>query len=95
MDFHTILMEARGRATGASALEAAVSIGLDQEAIETAMGDTEVGATLEEVALLSRHLGINGTPAYVVGDEVRMGAVGCDRLKAQIDDTRNCGEATC
>eukprot|EP00873_Tetraselmis_striata_P043475 jgi/Tetstr1/463739/TSEL_000788.t1 len=82
-------------ANRASALEAAVNTGLKADAVETAMNDPEVRATIEEVYTLARRLGLNGTPAYVVGDEVLMGAVGYDRLKQGIEAARNCGEATC
>jgi protein-disulfide isomerase len=95
LDFHRELMAARGQANLASAMEAAVNTGLESDAVETAMNDPEVRATIEEVYTLARRLGLNGTPAYVVGDEVLMGAVGYDRLKQGIEAARNCGEATC
>ena len=88
-------MAARGQANRASAMKAAVNTGLEADAVETAMNDPEVRATIEEVYTLARRLGLNGTPAYVVGDEVLMGAVGYDRLKQGIEAARNCGEATC
>ncbi|SDU17440.1 DsbA family protein [Stappia sp. ES.058] len=95
LEFHRELMSARGQANRAAALEAAKNTGLDIDAVEAAMNDPEVRATIEEVYTLARRLGLNGTPAYVVGEEVLMGAVGYDRLKQGINAARNCGEATC
>ena len=40
-------------------------------------------------------LQINGTPSFVVGDEVVVGAVGYDQLKGKIDSVHKCGHATC
>jgi protein-disulfide isomerase len=34
---------------------------------------------------LADALGVNGTPSYVVGDELVVGAVGFDELKKKID----------
>jgi len=95
LDFHKALMNTRGQANLASALAAAKDAGLDVAKVEAAIGEPEVNATIEEVYMLARRLGLNGTPAYVIGDEVLMGAVGFDRLKTQIDATRDCGETTC
>ncbi len=37
----------------------------------------------------------NGTPSYVVGDEVVVGAVGYDELQTKLDNVRKCGKAVC
>ncbi|MEP0509631.1 MAG: DsbA family protein, partial [Aurantimonas coralicida] len=38
---------------------------------------------------------INGTPSYVVGEEVVPGAVGLDNLQASIANVRECGTIAC
>jgi len=43
---------------------------------------------------LGRDYGINGTPTYVVGNEVVVGAVGVEKLRAAINNAR-CGKPTC
>ena len=40
------------------------------------MASPEVKATLEEDFKLAEALGLNGTPSYVIGDDVVVGAVG-------------------
>jgi len=40
-------------------------------------------------------LQINGTPSFVVGQEVVIGAVGYDQLKDKIDSVHKCGHAVC
>ena len=48
----------------------------------------EARATLDENMKLARALGIDGTPGYVIGDKVVMGAVGLNGLKTQIASAR-------
>jgi len=48
-----------------------------------------VKVTIEENMKLADALGVNGTPSYVVGDEVVVGAVGVDELRAKIKNERN------
>jgi protein-disulfide isomerase len=45
--------------------------------------------------MLANHLGLTGTPSYVVGNDVVMGAVGYDELSGKISAMRDCGETTC
>ena len=42
-------------------------------------------ATLEENFKLAEALGLNGTPSYVIGNEVVVGAVGLDALQADVN----------
>ena len=44
---------------------------------------------------LRDQLGLTGTPSYVVGDEVVVGAVGFEALKSHVDAVRRCGRAVC
>ena len=43
---------------------------------------------------LAEAMGMNGTPSYVIGKQVVIGAVGVDNLKEKIGIAR-CGKATC
>ncbi|MEP2707907.1 MAG: DsbA family protein [Roseibium sp.] len=95
IEFHEALMLGRGQANQASALQAAASVGIAEDKIMAAMKTDEGGQTIEEVYTLANRLGLTGTPSYVVGDEVVMGAVGYDQLKSKIAALRNCGETTC
>jgi protein-disulfide isomerase len=52
------------------------------------MASDEAKATIEESMKLADALGVNGTPSYVVGDEVVVGAVGIDELRAKIQGER-------
>ncbi len=44
---------------------------------------------------LAQKLNIDGTPTYVIGDQVVPGAVGVANLKEIIGNVRSCGKTTC
>jgi protein-disulfide isomerase len=50
--------------------------------------------TLEENFKLAEAMGMNGTPSYVIGKQVVIGAVGVETLREKIGNAR-CGKATC
>jgi len=92
--FHEKMLNSRGQANKASAMAVAKSIGLDMVKLEKDMAGPEVKETLQESFKLAEALGMNGTPSYVIGDSVVVGAVGVDALREQINTAR-CGKATC
>jgi protein-disulfide isomerase len=94
LDFHQRLLGARGQADKTHALAAAKEAGLDMARIEKDMSSPEVRATLEENFKLAEAMGMNGTPSYVIGKQVVVGAVGIDNLKEKINTAR-CGKASC
>jgi len=93
-DFHQRLLGGRGQADKARALAAAKEAGFDVARIEKDMGSDEVRASIEESMRLAEALGLNGTPSYVVGSELVVGAVGLDALKQKVNVAR-CGKANC
>src|SRR5215471_4346921 len=94
LDFHTKLLGGRGAVDKARALAAAKDVGLDVARIEKDLANPEVRATIEENMKLAEDMGLNGTPSYVIGKQVVIGAVGLEALKEKIGIAR-CGKATC
>jgi protein-disulfide isomerase len=94
LDFHQKLLGGRGPADKARAMAAAKEAGLDIGKIEKDLASPEVRATLEENLKLAEAMGMNGTPSYVIGKQVVIGAVGLDNLKEKIGIAR-CGKVTC
>jgi protein-disulfide isomerase len=94
LEFHQKLLNGRGQADRARALAAAKDVGLDMARLEKDMASDEVKATLEESFKLAEALGLNGTPSYVVGSDVVVGAVGFEKLKEKVNAAR-CGQPTC
>ncbi len=94
LDFHQKLLGGRGPADKAHALPAAKDAGLDMARLEKDMASPEVKATIDENFKLAEAMGMNGTPSYVIGKDVVVGAIGLDGLKEKIGLAR-CGKATC
>jgi protein-disulfide isomerase len=94
LDFHQKLLGGRGAADKARAMAAAKEAGLDTARIEKDLASPEVRATIEENFKLAEAMGMNGTPSYVIGKQVVIGAVGLDNLREKIGVAR-CGKATC
>ena len=67
---------------------------MDMGRIEKDMDSPEVKATMEENFKLAEALGLNGTPSYVIGDNVIVGAIGLPGLQEKINTAR-CGKASC
>jgi protein-disulfide isomerase len=89
LEFHRKLLASNVRANKANALAVAESVGLDLARLEKDMESDEVITTIDESRRLAQALGINGTPAYVIGNRVVHGAVGLAKLSDAIKSTRN------
>jgi protein-disulfide isomerase len=94
LEFHQKLLGGRGAADRARALAVAKDVGLDMTRLEKDMASDEAKVTFNENIKLAEALGMNGTPSYVVGSEVVVGAVGLDGLKQKVNTAR-CGAPTC
>jgi protein-disulfide isomerase len=94
LQFHEKLLGARGQANKAAALAAAKDVGMNMAQLEKDMAGSEVKETLQESFKLAEALGMNGTPSYVIGDSVVVGAVGLEALREKVNTSR-CGKATC
>jgi protein-disulfide isomerase len=94
LKFHLNLLGGRGEANQARALEAAKEAGFDVARIQKDMNSAEVQDTLNENMKLAQDMGLNGTPSYVIGQDVVIGAVGIEGLREKIAMAR-CGKATC
>jgi protein-disulfide isomerase len=94
LEFHQKLLGGRGPADKARAVAVAKEIGLDMARLEKDMASEEVKITLQESFKIAEALGLNGTPSYVVGNDVVIGAVGLPALKERVNTAR-CGQTTC
>ena len=84
IEFHQKLLGGRGAADLARALAVAKEVGFDVERIQKDMNSPEVKTTIDEDMKLADELGIDGTPSYVIGDQLVVGAVGFDELKQKL-----------
>jgi protein-disulfide isomerase len=84
LDFHQKLLNSRGQIDKAKALAAAKEIGLDMARLDKDLASPEIKATIEESFKMAEDMGLNGTPSYVIGQQVVVGAVGVEALKEKI-----------
>jgi len=88
LEFHQKLLTGRGQVDKAKAMAAAKEIGLDMARLEKDLKSDEIGKTLEESMKLAEALGLNGTPSYVINNDVVIGAVGLAALSQKIQAAR-------
>ncbi len=93
--FHVALMSSRGRVNGQRALEVAREHGANVDQLRRDMESPQTRQIIEETVVLGDRLGLTGTPAYVLADEIVFGAVGVEQLKSRIDNVRKCGKTAC
>lgn len=86
--FHKIMMEHKGPITDEVLEKAAKDAGLDVEQAKKDSESTDIMMQIEKNRSLSGQLGISGTPAFVIGDNVVPGALPVDELVKMIDDER-------
>lgn len=94
LDFHQKLLSNRGQADKAKAMAVAKEVGADMPRLEKDLASAEIKLALEESMKLAEAFGIQGTPSYVIGNEVLVGAVGLKELQAKINNAR-CGKPVC
>jgi protein-disulfide isomerase len=63
--------------------------------LEIAMASPGIALALEESKLLADALSINGTPSYVVAEDLVIGARGYEVLAERITAWRQCQKAVC
>jgi protein-disulfide isomerase len=88
LEFHQKLLTGRGQADRARALAVAKEVGLDIGRIEKDMASNETKETIDENLKVAEALGLNGTPSYVIGPDVVVGAVGLAALKEKVAAAR-------
>jgi protein-disulfide isomerase len=94
-EFHNSLLGSKGQKDGNRALRIAQSMKLDINALNEEAKKSDVLDAFREANELATNLGINGTPSYVIGDEVVFGALGQDVLRQKIENVRKCGKTVC
>lgn len=69
--------------------EIAASSGLDVQQLQVDMEDEAIMDSIRDNLMLARDIGVSGTPSYVVGEKIIVGARGYDVLKSAIDAERD------
>jgi protein-disulfide isomerase len=87
-DLHFAMMTVSGKLTEEKAFKIAEKIGLDMDQLRSDMEAPEIDEMLQRNFALAQALQINGTPAFVIGDEVVRGAIDMGTMREIIGRTR-------
>jgi protein-disulfide isomerase len=88
-EMHSALMTFKGKLSAQDVENAAGQLGLDVVRLKDDMAAPDVDQELQQNYNLAESLGINGTPAFVIGDTLIPGAIKLDDLKAHIAKARD------
>lgn len=87
--FHDALMAIHGHLSGdEQVLQTAAAAGLDVTRLKTDMASPAVMGEIQRNLALADALGIDGTPALVIGGHLVPGAIDLDQLKAMVAEAR-------
>jgi protein-disulfide isomerase len=84
--FYTTLMKSKGLVSGDIALSTATRLGLDGAKIRKAVQDGGADSILQDNLAAAEAVGVTGTPSFIIGDQVVVGAVGVDRIQGAISE---------
>ena len=88
--FHDALF-AGGRADEANIAAAARKAGLDMAAARTFAAAPQANQEIERNLAFMQQIGFNGTPTFIIGDQILEGALGYDALKRAVEKARQKG----
>lgn len=88
-ELHMALLSHKGALNQNSVEAVAKNIGLNVEKLRVDMEKPEINEILGNNMALARDLGIEGTPALIIGKTLVPGAIGVDRLRNLIADERD------
>ena len=87
-EMHAALMTFKGKLSAKDVEAVALEIGLDTTKLKQDMAATEVDQEFQQNYDLAEKMGINGTPAFVIGDTLIPGAIKLEDLKTHIATAR-------
>ncbi len=88
MELHIALMATSGDLDEDRILRVADDAGLDTDRLRQDMKDPGIEAAIERNHQMAREIGIDGTPAFIIGNRLVPGAVGKDRLLEVVAEER-------
>ncbi|MCC6918103.1 MAG: thioredoxin domain-containing protein [Alphaproteobacteria bacterium] len=89
-NFHQAML-AEDSLDSAGIYEIAANQGLDVERLKKDMADPSVQQKIDKNRELAKSIGIDGTPAFIMGDKLAPGAMSLEDMKAMIEAQRSGG----
>ena len=88
-DFHFTLMTDPGGLSEASVFAIAEDLDLDLDQLRADMESPEINRQLDQIYALAQQIGVRGTPAFVIGDELIPGAISIEAMRAKVAEARD------
>lgn len=89
--FHAEVMRTPMPLTEAKLTDAAQRVGLDLRRLRLDMQDKAITNSIRDNMFMARDIGITGTPTYVIGEHVIVGALGFEALQEAVSVQRQAG----
>ena len=91
-EFHTAMMNNKERIDDALLEKVAKDVGMDVDKAKADLSSPEIMAELSKTRSLAEQLDINGTPAFIIGDDISRGAISEDAMEQKIKTIRDGGK---
>jgi protein-disulfide isomerase len=85
---HQGLLNARGSVSGAALSSLIEKHGLNADEIVTRGKNKDIDAHIKDVRNLAQSLGVSGTPAFIINNQLFSGALSSDDMQSLIDEIR-------
>ncbi|MCF6343984.1 MAG: DsbA family protein [Devosiaceae bacterium] len=93
--FHKALFTGRERVTIEKARKVSLEMNINFIELELEAKKPEIDEIIKKSYTIAEALSINGTPAFIIGEEILPGAVDVEELRYRIENMRECGKANC
>mgnify|MGYP001825410141 CR=1 FL=1 len=90
-EFHDVVMSQK-QVNEASVISAAEELGIDIGRLRADMDAPEVKEQISATMSLANAIGINGTPAFAIGDQLARGAISLSQMRELVDQARTRAE---
>ncbi|PWR25769.1 DsbA family protein [Zavarzinia aquatilis] len=94
-EFHAALIASKGALGDDKIMEIAKGVGIDTDKLKAAMQDQAIAGHIDDNHALAGKLAINGTPSFIIGDQLVPGAVDLDTLKKLVAAARGACAGSC
>jgi len=88
-EFHVAMMTRPGKLTEEQLFSIAESVGLNVAKLKEDMKDRLIDKRIQNSLSVGTDIGFEGTPGYIIGDDVVLGASGFARLREAVDRARS------
>jgi len=87
-EFHLAIMGLRGAPSENAIFRAASRLGMDLDRLRRDMQSPSIETQIQANLQLARQVGVRGTPAFIVGDQLVPGAMSADQMRQLIAEKR-------